>query len=77
MEMSLWPASSWIVRSEQPEEAQAPPFVFQNTGPMYLRNASLLAAITVFYGTTLGLLAVATWMNDSSAQNRVDHKHRR
>ena len=33
-----------------------------------------LAAITVFYGITLGLLAVATWTNYSSAQDRVDHE---
>lgn len=33
-----------------------------------------LAAITVFYGITLGLLAVATWTNFSTAQDRVDHE---
>ena len=33
-----------------------------------------LAAITVFYGITLGLLAVATWTNYSSTQDRVDHE---
>lgn len=33
-----------------------------------------LAAITVFYGITLGLLAVATWTNYSNAQDKVDHE---
>ena len=33
-----------------------------------------LAAITVFYGITLGLLAVATWTNFSSTQDKVDHE---
>ena len=33
-----------------------------------------LAAITVFYGITLGLLAVATWTNYSSTQDKVDHE---
>ncbi len=33
-----------------------------------------LAAITVFYGITLGLLAVATWTNYSNTQDKVDHE---
>lgn len=33
-----------------------------------------LAAVTVFYGITLGLLAVATWSNYSATQDRVDHE---
>ena len=33
-----------------------------------------LAAITVFYGITLGLLAVATWTNYSTTQDKVDHE---
>lgn len=33
-----------------------------------------LAAITVFYGITLGLLAVATWTNFSNTQDKVDHE---
>ncbi len=33
-----------------------------------------LAAITVFYGITLGLLAVATWTNYASTQDKVDHE---
>ena len=33
-----------------------------------------LAAITVFYGITLGLLAIATWTNYSNTQDKVDHE---
>ncbi len=33
-----------------------------------------LAAITVFYGITLGLLAVATWTNYSNTQDKVDRE---
>jgi hypothetical protein len=33
-----------------------------------------LAAVTVFYGITLGLLAVATWTTYSDAQGKVDHE---
>ncbi len=33
-----------------------------------------LAAITVFYGITLGLLAVATWTNFSATQDKVDRE---
>jgi hypothetical protein len=33
-----------------------------------------LAAITVFYGITLGLLAVATWTNFSGTQDKVDRE---
>lgn len=33
-----------------------------------------LAAITVFYGITLGLLAIATWTNYSQTQDKVDHE---
>lgn len=33
-----------------------------------------LAAITVFYGITLGLLAVATWTNYSQTQDKVDRE---
>ena len=33
-----------------------------------------LAAITVFYGITLGLLAVATWTNFANTQDKVDHE---
>lgn len=33
-----------------------------------------LAAVTVFYGITLGLLAVATWTNFSATQDKVDHE---
>lgn len=33
-----------------------------------------LAAITVFYGITLGLVAVGTWETYSDVQNRVDHE---
>ena len=33
-----------------------------------------LAAVTVFYGITLGLLAVATWTNFSATQDRVDRE---
>lgn len=33
-----------------------------------------LAAITVFYGITLGLLAVATWSNFASTQDKVDRE---
>ena len=36
-----------------------------------------LAAITVFYGITLGLLAVATWTNYSSTQDKVDIESQR
>ncbi len=36
-----------------------------------------LAAITVFYGITLGLLAVATWTNYSSTQDKVDVESQR
>lgn len=32
------------------------------------------AGITVFYGITLGLLAIATWTSYSDAQGRVDHE---
>lgn len=33
-----------------------------------------LAAVTVFYGITLGLVAVGTWNNYSAVQDRVDHE---
>ena len=33
-----------------------------------------LAAITVFYGITLGLVAVGTWETYSEVQNRVEHE---
>jgi hypothetical protein len=33
-----------------------------------------LAAITVFYGITLGLVAVGTWETYSDVQNKVDHE---
>lgn len=33
-----------------------------------------LAAVTVFYGITLGLLAVGTWTTYSDAQGKVDHE---
>jgi hypothetical protein len=33
-----------------------------------------LAAVTVFYGITLGLVAVGTWNNYSMVQDRVDHE---
>ncbi len=33
-----------------------------------------LSAVTVFYGITLGLVAVGTWQTYSDAQNRVDHE---
>ncbi len=33
-----------------------------------------LAAITVFYGITLGLVAVGTWETYTDVQNRVDHE---
>jgi hypothetical protein len=33
-----------------------------------------LAAITVFYGITLGLVAVSTWETYADVQNRVDHE---
>ncbi len=33
-----------------------------------------LAAVTVFYGITLGLLAVATWTTYSATQDKVDHE---
>jgi Protein of unknown function (DUF4239) len=33
-----------------------------------------LAAVTVFYGITLGLVAVGTWTNYSAVQDRVDHE---
>ena len=33
-----------------------------------------LAAITVFYGITLGLLAIATWTNYSTTQDKVDRE---
>jgi hypothetical protein len=33
-----------------------------------------LAAITVFYGITLGLVAVGTWETFSDVENRVDHE---
>jgi hypothetical protein len=33
-----------------------------------------LAAITVFYGITIGLVAIGTWDTYSDAQNRVDHE---
>jgi Protein of unknown function (DUF4239) len=33
-----------------------------------------LAAVTVFYGITLGLVAVGTWETYSEVQNRVDHE---
>lgn len=33
-----------------------------------------LAAITVFYGITLGLLAIATWTNFSNTQDKVDRE---
>lgn len=33
-----------------------------------------LAAITVFYGITLGLVAVGTWETYADVQNRVDHE---
>ncbi len=33
-----------------------------------------LAAVTVFYGITLGLVAVGTWTNYSNVQDRVDHE---
>jgi len=33
-----------------------------------------LAAITVFYGITLGLLAVGTWTTYSDVETRVDHE---
>jgi hypothetical protein len=33
-----------------------------------------LAAVTVFYGITLGLLAVATWTTYSGTQDKVDHE---
>ena len=36
-----------------------------------------LAAITVFYGITLGLLAVATWTNYSGTQDKVDAESQR
>lgn len=33
-----------------------------------------LAAVTVFYGITLGLLAVGTWTTYSEVQGKVDHE---
>jgi hypothetical protein len=33
-----------------------------------------LAAVTVLYGITVGLLAIATWTNFSDAQAKVDHE---
>jgi hypothetical protein len=33
-----------------------------------------LAAVTVFYGITLGLVAVGTWETYSDVQNKVDHE---
>jgi hypothetical protein len=33
-----------------------------------------LAAVTVFYGITLGLVAVGTWETFSEVENRVDHE---
>ena len=33
-----------------------------------------LAAVTVFYGITLGLLAVATWTNYAATEDKVDHE---
>ncbi len=33
-----------------------------------------LAAVTVFYGITLGLLAVATWTNFAATQDKVDRE---
>ncbi|MBB6145593.1 uncharacterized membrane protein YhaH (DUF805 family) [Silvibacterium bohemicum] len=33
-----------------------------------------LGAVTVFYGITLGLVAVGTWTNYSAVQDRVDHE---
>jgi hypothetical protein len=33
-----------------------------------------LAAVTVFYGITLGLVAVGTWTNYSAVQDRVDQE---
>jgi len=33
-----------------------------------------LAAVTVFYGITLGLVAVGTWETYSDVENRVDHE---
>jgi hypothetical protein len=33
-----------------------------------------LAAITVYYGITLGLVAVGTWQTYSDVQNRVEHE---
>ncbi|SEC10479.1 Protein of unknown function [Terriglobus roseus] len=33
-----------------------------------------LAAITVFYGVTLGLVAIGTWNNYSAIQDKVDHE---
>ena len=33
-----------------------------------------LAAVTVFYGITLGLLAIATWTTYAEVQNKIDHE---
>lgn len=33
-----------------------------------------LADITVFYGITLGLVAVGTWETYSDVQNRIEHE---
>jgi hypothetical protein len=33
-----------------------------------------LAAVTVFYGITLGLLAIATWTTYSEVQGKIDHE---
>jgi hypothetical protein len=33
-----------------------------------------LAAVTVFYGITLGLLAIGTWTTYSDVQGRIDHE---
>jgi Protein of unknown function (DUF4239) len=33
-----------------------------------------LAAVTVFYGITLGLLAIGTWTTYSDVQSRIDHE---
>ena len=59
--IGLWTTRAWVRQQHEQDHSH-------NDLVSYF-----LAAITVFYGITLGLLAVATWTNFSNTQDKVDH----
>ena len=58
----LYTTRSWVKRQHQSDHSH-------NDIVSYF-----LAPVTVFYGITLGLLAVATWTNFSNTQDKVDRE---